>query len=354
MKRLSLLVALGVILTVGFLYSNKEKYLGPKHSLKAIHRALDARDAAAFQRYVDLNSLTLDAADYVLSTLEPQSQFGDFMKSVVDVVIGIGEDRIAEIIERRVLQRVERGSFLQDSSEALGESAGLTQVLNMRLWMPLNQCVFNGLGASRSEGVLRILELKLDLPRYNEEVSAAELVFRYNGDVWQLTSLEDLSGFFQRIDQLETERTAQANSHVQEVMDGHVSYDSRWQTGGLINRKLWLHLNVSNIGDETLQNGKFTFTFLDRSGELVDEIDFQRRLQLSPGQIKVLEKTVDLDTIRIPRHLRLWRLARSNDLHLEVVLTKLLLGNEESLSLVQQWGDIPEIIGDVSIARPNQ
>ncbi|RSK37645.1 DUF2939 domain-containing protein [Hymenobacter metallilatus] len=199
MKRTILLLLVLALAGGAYLYY-RHLSTGPEYSLMQAYKAVTQHDAAAFERYVDVSSVTGSLVDQVAeqgSALGVLNPGGFAMKGALRLL----KPQLARAARQEVKRYVETGSA------TAAADASSTQMMNVSILGLADKVVgknssFKGVKYSREEGEQAFIGLEFTQPRYDTTL-VLEVKMQNRGDHWQATEITNISEILQHVARME-------------------------------------------------------------------------------------------------------------------------------------------------------
>ena len=203
MKKLLLLVLLLALGTGGYFYYQSLKQ-GPKGALVLAAAAVQAHDMTTFERYVDVNSVTVHLVDDV-------TQQGAVLTDLVPgggLLMGGAMRLLKPTLAKAAHQEVQR--FVETGSLESAAAAAPKRLVNVSLTGLAGKVVgpdseFKGIKYSREEGDNAYVGLEITQPKYDTTM-VVEVKLRRQGDHWQVTQIINSGELLRDVAQLEKKR----------------------------------------------------------------------------------------------------------------------------------------------------
>lgn len=202
MKRLLLLVVLIALAAGGYYYYRSLKQ-GPEYALLQAAAAAKTHDMAAFERYVDVNSVSGHLVDQLtnqgslLSLLNPS---GLLFKGALRLL----KPQLTKAAHAEVRRYVETGS-VEGSAEAAPKGLGRLSLAGLAGAVVSPESSFKGIKYSRQQGEQAFVGLEFTQPKYDTTM-VMEVKLLHRGDHWQLTEITNTGDLIQRVARLEKQR----------------------------------------------------------------------------------------------------------------------------------------------------
>ncbi|RDC65194.1 hypothetical protein [Adhaeribacter pallidiroseus] len=189
-----------VVLIGGYTYY-RNLVRSPKYSLLQAHEALQDHDMAAFEKYVNVESITTDLVNdmsrqkSLIGLLNPGSM-------VLKQAIQFMKPQLASVARKEVQKYVETGSFAKDPTREKKVDISLNGLWNK---VVSDSSQFKGVNYTREEGETAFVGLEFTQPRY-DTTFVLEVKMQNKGDYWQATEITNTSDIFKGIARLQKQR----------------------------------------------------------------------------------------------------------------------------------------------------
>ena len=203
MKKL-LLFALLLALVAGGYYYYRTVKSGPSGALVAAAAAVQTHDMAAFEKYVDVNSVTSHLVDDVTQQSSALTSLMPGGSLMMGGAMKLLKPALAKAAHNEVQRYVETGSL-----EAAAAAAP-KRLVNISLTGLAGKVVspdseFKGVKYTREEGDNAFVGLEVTQPRYDTTM-VVEVKMRRQGDHWQLTQITNSAELLRGVARLEKKR----------------------------------------------------------------------------------------------------------------------------------------------------
>jgi hypothetical protein len=203
MKKLLLLVLLLALVGGGYYYFQTQKN-GPKGALVLAAAAVQSHDMAAFEKYVDVSSVTGHLVDDV-------AQQGSTLTSLLpggSLVMGGALRMVKPALAKAAHQEVQR--YVETGSLEAAASAAPKRLVNISLTGLASRVVspeseFKGIKYTREEGDNAFVGLEVTQPKYDTTM-VVEVKMRRQGDHWQMTQITNSGELLRGVARLEKKR----------------------------------------------------------------------------------------------------------------------------------------------------
>lgn len=194
------LILIVVVLIGGYTYY-RNLVTSPKYSLLQAHEAMQDHDMAAFEKYVNIESITTDLVNdmsqqkSLISLLNPGSL-------VLKQAIQFMKPQLASVARKEVQKYVETGSFAKDTSREKKVDVSLNGLWNK---VVSDSSQFKGVQYTREEGETAFVGLEFTQPRY-DTTFVLEVKMQNQGDYWQATEITNTSDIFKGVARLQKQQ----------------------------------------------------------------------------------------------------------------------------------------------------
>lgn len=193
----------------------------PQYSLRAIAQAIKQHDLPAFEKHVDIDSVSTRAVDQFLAVSmndpeEVQNDFGGMAQGMIEMF----KPQLVKIINTGVKNFVETGDFKSTDINDKSESVSVNELWNKADGKSL-QVV--GTKYVKKEGNLAIVGLELKAPEYETNL-VMDLKMRDMGGYWQLAELSNLGDIIKETTRMEKAKLDKQNQPIIEKMNQVLSF----------------------------------------------------------------------------------------------------------------------------------
>ena len=203
MKKLLLLVLLIALGAGGYYYYRSLKN-GPQGALVSAAAAVQTHDMAAFEKYVDVSSVTSHLVDDV-------AQQGSALTSLVPgggLMMGGALRLLKPALTKAARSEVER--YVETGSLEAAAEAAPKRAINLSLTGLASRVVsadseFKGIKYTREEGDNAFVGLEVSQPKYDTTM-VVEVKLRRQGDHWQMTQITNSGELLRGVARLEKKR----------------------------------------------------------------------------------------------------------------------------------------------------
>ncbi|WP_310393106.1 hypothetical protein [Hymenobacter sp.] len=203
MKKLLLFVLLLALGAGGYYYYRSLKN-GPQGALVSAAAAVQTHDMVAFEKYVDVNSVTSHLVD-------DMAQQGSAISSLLpggSLMLGgamrLLKPALAKAAHQEVQRYVETGS-LEAAAAAAPKRAVKVSLTGLASKIVSPDSKFKGVKYAREEGDNAFVGLEVSQPKYDTTV-VVEVKLRRQGDHWQMTQITNSTELLRGVALLEKKR----------------------------------------------------------------------------------------------------------------------------------------------------
>ncbi len=199
MKKFLLFVVILIAISGYFYYQNLVS--SPKYSLLQAHEALQEHDIAAFEKYVDIESITgnlvsdMSQQKGLIGMLNPGSM-------VLKQALQFMKPQLAGIARKEVQKFVETGSFAKDPSREKKIDISFNGLWNK---VVSEDSQFKGVKYTREEGETAFVGLEFTQPRY-DTTFVLEVKMQHKGDYWQATEITNTGDILKGVARLQAQK----------------------------------------------------------------------------------------------------------------------------------------------------
>lgn len=202
MKKLLILLVLVAVGVGAYLYYYKVR-TAPEYSLMQAYKAINDHDPTAFERYVDVNSVTGSLVDDVAENGSALGVLNPGGMAMTDA-LRLLKPQLAQAARKEVQRYIETGS-----AEAAAAAAP-NRLVNVSMMGLASKVVgdnskFQGIAYSREEGEQALIGLRFTQPRYDTTM-VLEVQMRKRGDYWQATEITNTGDILKQVARLEKRR----------------------------------------------------------------------------------------------------------------------------------------------------
>jgi hypothetical protein len=200
MKKI-LLLLLVVVAVGGYLYYQNFTS-SPKYSLLQAHEAMEDRDMAAFEKYVDVQSVTGSLIDQLaeqrglIGALNPAS-------GVIRQALRYMKPQLTQVARKEIEKYVATGDFKKDPSAPKKK----VDISLSGLWHKVvsDSSAFKGIKYVKEEGETALVGIEFSQPRYDTTM-VVEVKMRDQGDYWQVTELTNTADLLKHTTRLQKQK----------------------------------------------------------------------------------------------------------------------------------------------------
>jgi hypothetical protein len=203
MKKLLILVLLLALVGGGYYYFQSLKN-GPKGALVSAAAAVQSHDMTAFEKYVDVSSVTGHLVD-------DMAQQGSALTSLLpggSLMMGGALRMLKPALAKAARQEVQR--YVETGSLEAAAAAAPKRLVNISLTGLAGRVVspeseFKGIKYTREEGDNAFVGLEVTQPKYDTTM-VVEVKMRRQGDHWQMTQITNSGELLRGVARLEKKR----------------------------------------------------------------------------------------------------------------------------------------------------
>jgi hypothetical protein len=183
----------------------------PQYSLRAIAQAVKQHDLPAFEKYVDMESVSTRAVDQLLAVTmndpeEVQNDFAGFAQGMIEML----KPQLVKAINSEVENFVEKGNVEAAKNQEKNGPAVVKDLLNKA---EDNSMKVMGTKYVKKEGNIAIVGLEIKVPEYDSTL-VVDLKMRDMGNYWQLAELSNLGDVINENERLEKAKLDKLNQPI--------------------------------------------------------------------------------------------------------------------------------------------
>ncbi|WP_139925064.1 DUF2939 domain-containing protein [Hymenobacter sp. DG01] len=201
MKKMILALLLLGVAVGGYLYYRKVS-TGPEYSLLQAAKAVNDHDPAAFERYVDVGSVTSSLVDDVTeqgSVLGMLNPGGIAVKGALRLL----KPQLAKAARQEVQRYVETGSV--EAAASVPKPIGNVSLLGLAGKVVSPESKFKGIKYSNQTDEEALVGLEFTQPRFDTTL-VLEVKMLNKGDYWQATQITNTADILKHVARLEKQR----------------------------------------------------------------------------------------------------------------------------------------------------
>lgn len=202
MKKLVLLLVLVALAAGGYFYYRSLK-AGPKYALMQAANAVRTHDMAAFERYVDVSSVTgsvVDQATGQASALGLLNPGGLAFKGALRLL----KPQLAQAAHKELQRYIETGS-VEAAVAAQPKRLVNVSMLGLASKVVNADSEFKDIKYVNEQGEQALVGLEFTQPKYDTTL-VVELKMRNRGDHWQVTEITNTGELLKHVAKLEKNR----------------------------------------------------------------------------------------------------------------------------------------------------
>jgi len=207
MKRIILLLVLVVVAVGGYLFY-RSLTTGPKYSLMQAAKATQTHDMAAFERYVDVNSVTGSLVDQVAaqgSALGFLNPGGFALRGALQLL----KPQLAKAAHKELQTYIETGS-LEAAAAAQPKRTVKVSMVGLASKVVNPDSKFKDVKYVNEQGDQALVGIEFTQPKYDTTL-VVELKMRNKGDYWQVTEITNTGELLKHVARLEKKRRLGGN-----------------------------------------------------------------------------------------------------------------------------------------------
>lgn len=203
MKRIVLLVVLVALGAAGYYYL-KAKKDGPSGALVQAAAAVQTHNMAAFEKFVDVSSVTTHLVDDAVSQSSALTSLMPGGSLVMAGAMRMLKPALSKAAHNEVKRYVETGSL------AAAAEAAPKRLVNISLAGLASKVVspdseFKGIKYTNEQGEQALVGIEFTQPKYDTTM-VVEVRMRHLGDHWQMTEITNTSELLREVARLEKKR----------------------------------------------------------------------------------------------------------------------------------------------------
>lgn len=197
---LAAVAAVIVIALLGYWYWTKT----PQYSLKQMQESVAKHDLAAFNKYVDVDSVTSRAIDQLLELKlnDPKDVQDDTTKNFAAGLIKLLKPQLVAVAKDEIKTFVEKGT----TETQTPNNPKIKELLNTGS----GKAEFKGVAYTNKDGKIATVGLDMFYPKLNS-TTLLEVKMREMDGYWQIAEISNLASFVKKLEELETAKLAEIN-----------------------------------------------------------------------------------------------------------------------------------------------
>jgi hypothetical protein len=206
MKKLILLLVLVAVAAGGY-YFYHNLTTGPKYSLMQAAKATQTHDMAAFERYVDVSSVTGSLVDQIANQSSALGLIpGGF---AVRGALQMLKPQLAKVAHKEIETYIETGS-IEAAVAAQPKRTVKVSMLGLASKVVNADSEFKDVKYVNEQGDQALVGLEFTQPKYDTTM-VVELKMRNRGDHWQVTEITNSGELLKHVARLEKKRRLGGN-----------------------------------------------------------------------------------------------------------------------------------------------
>ncbi len=200
---LAAIAAVIVIALLSYWYWTKT----PQYSLKLMQESVAKHDLAAFNKYVDVDSVTSRAIDQLLELKlnDPKDVQDDTTKNFAAGLIKLLKPQLVAVAKDEIKTFVEKGTTELPANQA-PNNPKMKELLNTGS----GKAEFKGVAYTNKDGKIATVGLDMFYPKLNS-ATLLEVKMREMDGYWQIAEISNLASFVKKLEELETAKLAEIN-----------------------------------------------------------------------------------------------------------------------------------------------
>lgn len=196
-----ILLVLIVVLAIGGYTYYRNLVTSPKYSLLQAHEAMEDHDMAAFEKYVNVESIAgnlitdMSQQKGLINMLNPGSM-------VLKQALQFMKPQLAGVARKEVQKYVETGSFAKDPTREKKVDISFNGLFNK---VVSDSSEFKGVKYTREEGETAFVGLEFTQPRY-DTTFVLEVKMQNKGDYWQATEITNTGDILKGVARLQKQK----------------------------------------------------------------------------------------------------------------------------------------------------
>lgn len=204
MKKLLLFIVVAALAASAYYYA-KSKKNGPTGALVQAAAAVQTHDVAAFEKFVDVGSVTSHLVDDVASQGSALTALVPGGGLLMGGALRLLKPALANAARTEVQRYVETAS-LEAAAEAVPKRGMDLSVLGLVGKVVGPGSKFKGIKYATEQGEQALVGIEFTQPRY-DTTAVVEVKMRHLGDHWQLTEITNTGELLRRAARLEKRQT---------------------------------------------------------------------------------------------------------------------------------------------------
>jgi hypothetical protein len=258
MKRRRLVPLIGGVVVVVSAFCGYRYYTQrPTYSLQALGRAIEARDVAAAERYVDFRAVSTQIVDEIVDAASeqfgpratgPESGFALLGEAMGLALLDRMKPSMVRMFERQMRRAVTTGRVDSPGPVTSGEPTSVASGGLLREFAGEGATSFAGYGGTRVQGDSAFVDLRFYDPDLDTTLSLVAAMAR-SGNRWRVVGLKNIGDLAVSLDSLQARRLERANQPIRQRlarMVGVGRLHSELRQDDWFDRKLVLRAAVSN------------------------------------------------------------------------------------------------------------
>lgn len=277
---LAAVVAVIVIALLGYWYWTKT----PQYSLKQMQESVAQHDLAAFNKYVDIDSVTSRAIDQLLELKlnDPKDVQDDTTKNFAAGLIKILKPQLVAVAKEEMKTFVEKGTTeIPDNQSA--NNPKMKELLNTGS----GKAEFKGVAYTNKDGKIATVGLDMFYPKLNS-TTLLEVKMREMDGYWQIAEISNLASFVKKLEELETAKLAEINKQTIAEINSAIRLENITITKQSLNRYakvVAFPSHITFLTQKEIREFQGLITVKTQDGKLLLKDTVQATATTTPGKV---------------------------------------------------------------------
>lgn len=285
MKKIHVAVAvlLSILVAVYGIHRRSQYKKTPEYSLSQLQQAMNNRNAAAFEKYFDVDRAVGGLVDQLFQKAGSEKRFKTdqiiLAQSIHEDLLDFTKVQLAEAIRGRLMDYVETGAY-EIEKEAIASSG--SEATLSAIWQQTagEDIDFKGFEYVEQEGETARAGLTFDIDDYDTTV-VLHLIMSNRGDHWQVTELCNVPEIMRELVDLRNTRVLETMNQtlVLERFDKSTT-NGRWGIG----KKVIIELTIKNQGKKEIDHYAMKVTCRHHDGKELECFTVTDKTNIEPGE----------------------------------------------------------------------
>lgn len=239
----------------------------PQYCLLQIKEALENRDYAEFEKYVDVDKTTSSLMDQLIQIMQNTSVPQDKGAMLSNLALGMGlfdaiKPQLTLLIKPQIQKWVEDGKF---KTEGPLSDVGVYPL--PAIWKKTEGFSSSGIEYVKTTGDVSTIGIGLRHTRF-DTVLMVNIIMKNKGAYWQVTGIAGLSEFQGQVEKLEQRRVDAINNPIRKEFSENLKvthFDKSPSESATHRKKVKLHLGLQNIGTKIISGYLLTLHLSDKN-----------------------------------------------------------------------------------------